>query len=264
MPGTDHRSPVRRGPRGGYAFIEKDRYRAAIWAAFRDECQPFLAHAQAVLLPSSEGTEIEVALAHGFREGNLHVVDWNLKVVLALKERFPAIQIYGCSLAEAMHQMAMDRTQIHVANFDLCGPVGNELLPTLQYSAASGVIAPGGLIAITILRGREHEWAIQRVRDLQRDEGAFRRRLRKRGLELPLYASADCWRLTELRLALSTFCIGAEPVLDTHSHQPRSGIYSSGPQSMLWAIYRLRLHEPTVTGAFAELYARVNHSKEPR
>lgn len=258
MPRTTHRGALRHGPRGGYAFSEKARYRAAIWAVFREDCQSTLATAQALLLPSVEGTEIEVALAHGFREENLHVVDWNLKIVVALKERFPAINIYGCSLAQAMHQMAVEKVRLDVANFDLCGPVGDELLPTLRFAAASSVIAPGGLLAITVLRGREHEWAIQRVRDLQDDDGAFRRRLRKQGLELPMYASPDCWRLLELRLALSTFSIGAEPDLDPTTRQPRSGMYTSGPQSMLWAIFRMQLLEPTAEGAFAALYERVN------
>lgn len=255
MPGTTYRS---RAPRGGYTSGEKARYRNSIWSVFRDECQAFVRDAQALLLPSSEGTEIEVALAHGFREENLFAVDWDLRVVLSLQERFPKIHVYGVPLAQALHEMAMQRVRLDVANFDLCGPVGDELLPTLRYAAGAGVLAPGALLAVTVLRGREHEWAIQRVRDLQKDEGAFRRRLRKRGIELPMYPSPDCWRLLELRLALSSFCIGAEPVLDPNTQQPRSGMYASGPQALLWAIFRMRLHEPSAEGAFAELYARVN------
>ena len=161
------------------------------------------------------------------------------QVVLALKERFPAIQIYGSSLAEAMHQMAMDKTRIDVANFDLVRARRHTSCCRRSNTARVRRDRAGGLIAITILRGREHEWAIQRVaifNAMRERSGAGRQglaaTLRLRGLLAaePSYASR-CRRS----------CIGAEPALDTHSQQPRSGIYSSGPQSMLWAIFRLRL-----------------------
>lgn len=236
-------------PRGGYDFDVKDDYRVGVWSAFRDGCVHPPSKAQALLMPSIEGTEIVVALAHGFREENLHVVDRSRRVVEAIHVAFPKVRIYPMPLIEAIREICGCGIRLDVANFDLCGPVGQELLTTLRYTAASGVLTEG-LIAITVLRGRDHSWALKNIRDLERDDGAFRRRLSKRGFGLPLYGAGDCYRLVSAQLALSSFCL--DPQL-----QPAGGIYTSGPQSLLWMMYRLTLVEPTHQGAFAKLYTRI-------
>lgn len=242
---------TRHGPRGGYDFDVKNDYRVAVWRAFRDGCQR-PSQAQALLMPSIEGTEIAVALAHGFSEDNLHVVDRDQRIVEALHVAFPKVHIYPMSLVEAIREMCVEGLRLDVANFDLCGPVGQELLTILRYAAASGVLT-GGLVAVTILRGRDHSWALKNIRDLEQDDGAFRRRLSKRGFLLPMYPAGDCYRLLSVQLALSTFCIAPEL-------QPAGGIYTSAPQSLIWMMYRLLLVEPTHQGAFNSLYTRIQPS----
>lgn len=242
----------RHAPRGGYDSHVKDDYRVGVWSAFRDGCVHPPGRAQALLMPSIEGTEIAVALAHGFREEHLHVVDRNPRIAEALHVAFPKIRIYPMPLIEAIREMCGCGVRLDVANFDLCGPVGQELLTTLRYTAASGVLTDG-LLAITVLRGRDHSWALQNVRNLEHDDGAFRRRLSKRGFRLPMYGAVDCYRLVSAQLALSTFCIAPEL-------QPAGGIYTSAPQSLLWMMYRLTLVEPTPQGAFAALHSQMQPS----
>lgn len=170
----------RRAPSGGYGFARKSDYRRKIWATFRDtlKARMPLADAQAMLMPSLEGKEIETALNAGFRERNLHVVDDNPAIVATLKRRFPEINTYGVKAFEAFNRMSERGIRVDCANLDFCGQCSKEYFWQLMLicaPAALGVIAreikPGVaetelfgkypafndqcLVALTMLRGRE-------------------------------------------------------------------------------------------------------------
>jgi hypothetical protein len=240
--------PNRTAPEGGYEFGRKRHYRREIWASFRRWAGPARSEANCLLMPSSEGTEIEVALQNGFREENLHVVDRNPAIVAHLKRRFPRIHTYGVELSKAAQRIA-DKCSIDFANFDLCGNVGRPLLRTLQ-DAEICLAKPwqeagrGAIVAATCLRGREQAQATRMLALLSAKEGA-----------LPGLAELDKQRLIAMGIALSylplddrggLFCsTDCDEELSTIACLLKSGSYrSSTRQTMLWGMYHIReFHE---------------------
>lgn len=212
----------RLGPATGYEFGAKRHYRNIIWKAFRDHCGTRRAEAQALLMPSSEGTEIDVALRNGFREYNLHVVDHNTAIVATLKRKYPRIQTYGVSLVKAFSRMQEAGIRLDVANLDLCSNVNAHMLEDLMDVAQTGVLGHGSLAAVTMLRGREadlfafQQWA-QKVVDHFGEEGQK--------------TDNDLSRLIAVAGALA---------LHTHvaTSLGRHGTYRStaGTQTMLWGL----------------------------
>lgn len=143
----------RRAPKDGYDFGNKRQYRRDVWRFFQKHCPVPRAHAQALLMPSAEGDEIEVALNNGFREENLHVVDANPAIVATLKRRYRKISTYGCDVASVFLNGRIASHVLHVANLDLTGTLGPAWFETCFHVARS--LAPHGLIAATYLKGRD-------------------------------------------------------------------------------------------------------------
>jgi hypothetical protein len=106
------------------------------------------------LLPSIEGDEIEVTLASGFLEKNLHVVDRNAAIVATLKRRYPRIQTYGVDVLTAVRRRIPKGT-LHLANLDLCAPLGHQWAAIAVVTASR--LSPEGVIAATYLRGRDSQ-----------------------------------------------------------------------------------------------------------
>jgi hypothetical protein len=175
---------MRSGPRGGYDFSRKRDYRRKVWATFRDTLKRWhvpVVEAQALLMPSLEGDEIDVALNAGFREANLHVVDHEPAIVATLKKRYPTINTYGVTASRAFERLSRSGVKIRCANLDFCSqiskPFGGELaqiallggvpcrigaLDTGSFRVdfdseqyGSGVLDDQAVIAVSVLRGRE-------------------------------------------------------------------------------------------------------------
>jgi len=142
---------IRRAPRAGYDFGAKRQYRREVWRFLATHCPVPRSQAQALLLPSSEGDEIEVALNVGFREPNLHIVDRNAAIVATLKRRYPLIHTYGVAVARAA--LRIKSGSIHVANLDLCSNISPSWFMS-AYAVGRGM-AHGGVLAATYLKGRD-------------------------------------------------------------------------------------------------------------
>jgi hypothetical protein len=173
---------VRRAPSDGYDFSRKRDYRRKVWATFRDVLKRdhiSVANANVLLMPSLEGDEIEVAMNAGFRESNLHVVDFEPAIVATLKRRYPRINTYGVSASRAMERLAREGVRIRCANFDFCNQVSMPLQRELEtismfgswkgeivgadYSCTGelrGVFEDVAVVAVSQLRGREpRKWS---------------------------------------------------------------------------------------------------------
>jgi len=245
----------RRAPAHGYDFGNKRQYRRAVWAALRDHCAGRMASAQALLMPSAEGDEIEVALANGFREQNLHIVDHNAAIVASLKRRYPRVHTYGVSLEDAIERLWKKELRIDVANLDLCGPVSVKLAFTLKTLAASEVMrgtTPAaenqkwavGRLAVTVLRGREQG----RIGELitGRFGDSARTFLEYVGLaDAGRLGASDCARVALLLRGLTVagaaypFIARRERTAAVRPLRPHYGIYRStaGNQTMLWVAF---------------------------
>lgn len=233
----------RRAPETGYDFGNKRQYRRTVWARFREHCGTSRAEAQCLLMPSIEGTEIDVAKANGFREENLHVVDKNPAIVAHLRRRYPRIHTYGVDLDQACLRMFKAGIYIDVANFDLCSNAGFSMMKTLQRVGLSlrGICKETTLIAITMLRGREHRWELIH---------AFAKAQDSREAFADLFsglAETDVTRIQNAAVAMSAGMALVEKAASIGRHCcviPRGGrdvgIYRSaaGSQSMLWCLFR--------------------------
>lgn len=220
----------RRGPKTGYDFANKRHQRRVLWARFRKHCGTGRSKAQALLMPSAEGDEIDVALANGFREENLHCVDRNAAIVAHLKRRYPKIHTYGVELEAACERMGQAGVLIRVANFDLCSNVNASQIRMLMRMWLPFTVA--SLVAITMLRGRERE--LGAIQNFPHDKPYY-------GFDALQMGRADVGRCQLLGLAMG------RSNNDRRMHAlalPRSardvGMYRSGAgtQTMLWCIYR--------------------------
>lgn len=142
---------TRIAPEGGYDFEEKKQYRRNIWAQFKRS--PYWhRNAKAIVMPSLEGSELEVVISKGLRQENLHIIDRNPAIVATLKRKYPNINTYGVEVAKAVGRIKED---IDFANLDLCSSLGEPLRVTLSEFGMHQVMGQG-LVSITFLRGREH------------------------------------------------------------------------------------------------------------
>lgn len=172
---------MRKAPRGGYDFSRKRDYRRKVWATFREKLKEerrAVADSQALLMPSLEGDEIEVALNAGFREENLHVVDAEPAIVATLKRRYQKINTYGVRASDAVARIYAHGIRLDCANFDFCNQLSMPFFKELLLISARGLIdsnvsirdgqfgldqrnGPVGafasrcLVAVSTLRGRE-------------------------------------------------------------------------------------------------------------
>ncbi|HAM40850.1 MAG TPA: hypothetical protein DCP69_05800 [Candidatus Omnitrophica bacterium] len=154
---------MRRAPQDGYDFGNKRQYRRNIWRTFADELKRrnlSVADSDVLLMPTSEGDEIEVARNAGFREEKMHVVDENPAIVATLRRRYPLIHTYGVTAGRAVERIARERRiLLRCANLDFCGCISNSYVDELQQIAAYGSVGQAfdamALIAVTTQRGRE-------------------------------------------------------------------------------------------------------------
>lgn len=246
------RAVQRRGPESGYDFGNKRHYRRTIWSVFRKACRGYVRDAHALLLPSIEGDEINVALAAGFREQNLHIVDNNPAIVATLKRRFPKVSTYGVDLAAAVPRVLARAGRLDVANVDLCCPAGVHLVKTL--GALGTHIGGAGIqttVAVTVLRGRERDWdsMLAMIQRALGPGGALARDwFRDRGMEFTNLS--DMARAILIRNMFMCGddrgdCVHVEPAWSSLESGGRHGQYRStaGTQTMYWSIW-------TVSAAF--------------
>lgn len=229
------------GPAAGYDFGNKRHYRRNIWNTFRTSAY-WHPQATAMLMPSIEGDEIDVALSKGFRERNLHIVDQNPAIVATLKRRYPRLHTYGVPLVRATERLP----ELTFANLDLCASWGQPLAKTLEEFAASQRV-PCGLVAVTILRGRESV----RLRDVLRA------------------GKTDTMREVMTHATLShrvTFINGGNPIVYPLNMVTtiRTGKYRSiaGSQTMLWMIFEVHAQPCMCLGCAELVFAHVRWSPQ--
>lgn len=186
----------RTAPTNGYDFSRKRDYRRKVWATFRDRLKAnrlAVADSHALLMPSLEGDEIDVALNAGFREQHLHVVDKEPAIVATLKRRYPRVNTYGVTVSRAMSRIQRDGIKLRCANLDFCGQWSHryalELIRVAFFGFYKGKLTESldakgdkvllvdcesspestgafdgvSLIAVSMLRGRENKIALQQT-----------------------------------------------------------------------------------------------------
>ena len=152
----------RRGPTSGYDFGNKRQYRRNVWATFkRNRCWP-MRECVAILMPSVEGIEIEHAEAAGLQRDNLHAFDRSAAIAATVSRNYPGIHAHGIDVARSGERLP--RWSVAFANLDLCGKVSVSTAETLSAFGGAGVIRDGGIVSVSLSRGRESFWDVIRAR----------------------------------------------------------------------------------------------------
>lgn len=225
---------MRSAPAEGYDFGNKRQYRRDVWGIFRDLCPVPRGEADCLLMPSSEGDEIGVALSKGFREDRLHLVDRNPAIVATIKRLIaPRAETYGVDLERAASRLRCET--LAMANLDLCGPVSPSLCATVENFSATAPFRHESLIAVTVMRGREDRQTMQYLRDAASPGSALAYidaigdPCRLHNVEIGL---VDLGRLVALLHAMS----GAGRWMP---ELVRWGAYGSNRVTMMWCVARL-------------------------
>lgn len=224
----------RTAPKGGYAFPGKEGPRQAIWDTFREHGERVRGTAHCLLMPSSEGIEVEVALRAGFKERNLHLVDRNHGIVGHLKRRYPQASCYGREVEVAVESIRARGIRLSYLNLDLCGNLGWPLIRALKGISGCGYLSPGTLVAVTLLKGRELPPMVEEIDEEEKRCGALAARLKLNTRE-----AARIYLVGGLLTYLGH--LSYTPEKATVAEAIKAGTYtSSHKMGMLWGIYNIR------------------------
>lgn len=156
-----------------YNSYAKKIYRDRIWTVFKDLVltPEFLKDPKQVvlLLPSSNGEEIEVALNKGFPLEKLVTIDENpqMKWYSTWGEKYPKIKFYGCMARYVRSRIKEDNLIIKAANLDFCNNFSFELMNQVRGFCHSYEMFEGNLIlAVTVSKGREPKRATSAMNKL--------------------------------------------------------------------------------------------------
>jgi hypothetical protein len=210
---------------------------------------------KAFVIDTTDGLEVDQALRSGFEEGNLHVCNVNPAIVATLKRRHPGITTYGVDADAALRRAHKQGERFDVISLDLCGPISERTLDTLD--AARAVVNGQGRVGLTIMRGREPDGITV---DIPGGKPESWRRLIRR--VMPKQTARACLKKPKdyMRIAGPMFRL---QVGDCHwasrpdstfrawvtTDTPRDewcgvsivagGIYPSGSITMLWCVYNV-------------------------
>jgi hypothetical protein len=149
---------IRTAPKGGYQNEQKAAYRAQVWEHLK-AAKDYIQHDfdRVLIMPSSEGLEIDVALAHGIPPEHLLCVDRSAAVIATSKwrKKYPDIDFMACEISVAPCKAEQRGWRICAANLDLCGNFSEDMINTVA-DFWNGVRGAGPfLMGLTVAKGRE-------------------------------------------------------------------------------------------------------------
>jgi hypothetical protein len=205
----------RRAPRDGYRCGIKRQWARNAWATFREDRRPSrpMSAARALVIGDLEGDEIDIALANGIRQPNLHVVNWSPAIVATIRREYPFITTHGIDVKRVLVERRRRIGAFDFINLDLCGPIETSAR-TLGNAVHS--LSVGGCIALTWAKGRDRRWC-----ELAREREARTGKRMDRGD----FAGSVATRAAALRL-MTVWGLRYEQ-------------YQTAQTPMEWAIWRL-------------------------
>jgi hypothetical protein len=209
-----------------------------------------------------EGYETRFLLARGYRAENLHAVNrrtgQRAEMTKRLKRDGLALpQAYGCDIRE-IPQTALIAS-MDILHLDFMNCFGEELNQCLNFVARHATA--GTVIAVNMLRGREHGEARRLVLDRWRGhEGGFVVRsgpppFDHWGLAATSFQAVGRTDLARLSSTCLSISLDDSPQCRWHLRGLRFGIYRStaGNQTMLWLSTMLARHESPIIPDWLDL-----------
>lgn len=152
---------MRVAPKIGYDNDVKHAYREQVWNAFSKAVDDMRADQtgtmKAVIMPSSEGIEIEVALSKGLREDQIVCVDRSAAVIATSKwrKKYPGVNFFACDVGKVGHKIKHRKWVVRAANLDLCGNFSDDTIDAVQGFIRFTPIHESFAIGVTVAKGRE-------------------------------------------------------------------------------------------------------------
>lgn len=143
----------RAAPKGGYGTEGKAKYREAVWTSLRLHARTGLRHCRVLLMPSSEGTEIEVAERYGVQRRNIVAVDSNRAIAATISRKYPGVRAWGENVFDAAERASREGLRFDVVHLDLTSNLGTDTLDGLTRFALN--LKGDCLVAVNVLKGRE-------------------------------------------------------------------------------------------------------------
>lgn len=209
---------TRIAPSAGYATPEKAGYRHAVWdAALGNDGLP--PDGKILILPSSEGAEIEVAISHGVDEERIICVDRSAAVIATSQWRKarPNIRFHACDIGTVGRKLDASCDLIGFANLDLCGQVSAETVDQIKTFLDTCPFHNEFKLAITVAKGRE---------------GAALAQLMRRAKIGNVQASCD-------RIRALLAMVGLTNEINRTVRVVAEGSYVSGRHPMTWVVLEI-------------------------
>ena len=210
-------------PKAGYDTDIKAKYREQVWDAFAPGVAGIIADTtgtlKAVIMPSAEGLEIEVALSRGLREEQIVCVDRSAAVIATSKwrKRWPDVKFFASEVSAVGDKIAKAGWAVRVANLDLCGNFSDDTIDAVRGFLSGAPLAPVAEMAVTIAKGREGS--------------ALTSLLKAKGF------SED---IKDARMGALFHLTGLETSRDREFRAIAEGAYTSGRQPMAWCVAQLK------------------------
>ena len=150
----------RRAPKDGYDNPEKRKYRHEVWKRLSKKALPILEeneNAKVLMLPSSEGLEIDVAMKFGIKRHQIIAIDENPALLAHAdwKYKVPKSNRFGCKVSEIGEKIKNNGWVLAAANLDFCNNFSDELITEINSFFAQTPIVEKFSFSVTMGKGRE-------------------------------------------------------------------------------------------------------------
>lgn len=205
----------RSAPRKGYDTPEKQKYRQDVWAAliggWVDYKHDPLAHV--LLLPSSEGLEIDYVVSLGIPQDRVIAIDKSAAVIAtsAWRKKYPDVKFMATTIGGCAEKLRKRKINVCAANLDFCSNFSADLIAQFSSFMAKAPLYEYARIGVTVAKGRESTATALLLKRFAKDLQAY----------------------TEPRLGALMAC--ADNVPDHHLILAQ-GAYKSGSYPMAWAV----------------------------
>jgi hypothetical protein len=146
----------RSAPKGGYDTEEKQKYREAVWAALLpawEACK--IGHV--LLLPSSEGVEIDYVISLGVPPERIIAIDKSAAVIATSKwrKKHPTVKFMATTIGECGTKLLDRGIVLAAANLDFCSNFCEDLIEQYHQFLQTAPQFSKARVAVTVAKGRE-------------------------------------------------------------------------------------------------------------
>jgi hypothetical protein len=146
-------------PKAGYDTPEKQAYRSGVWDALLPawELKKHDPRAHVVIMPSSEGIEIDHVISLGVPAGRIVAIDRSAAVIATSKwrKRHPDVKFFASEIGNVHVKISASDIVVIAANLDFCSNFCDDLVSQFSDFCKKVPQYPQTRFAVTVAKGRE-------------------------------------------------------------------------------------------------------------